>query len=148
MTVRTLIVENQRRSFRNWREPTGNIRLSADRERKRACLVHDGTNLEGVTRLLTIGVRCNHAVLKEPRARRDGWRVFGDPTSVLRLPRPAATIWPCRATVCEFPFDSKRKAMSLVTRRDDGGSVMHAKGATEAYSPDARGNGGTAQPGH
>ena len=81
---------------------------------------------------LTIGLWCGNARLnRDPQA---GWQVIGDPTEGALIVaaakggvhRPADTPPP----VFEIPFDSDRKAMSMVYA-DEYGVTMYTKGAVE-----------------
>jgi Ca2+-transporting ATPase len=109
----------------------------------------DGTDLavapldDGDLRLaLTVGERCNHAQVLAEKNGRESWKVVGDPTegalkvaaSKARL--PAGEHSPSAAGAAlkvlhEIPFDSERKAMSLVVANESGRAVMYTKGAPE-----------------
>ena len=81
---------------------------------------------------LTIGLWCGNARLN--RDRQEGWQVIGDPTEGALIVaaakggihRPSDAAPP----IYEIPFDSDRKAMSMVYA-DDHGVTMYTKGAVE-----------------
>ncbi len=87
-------------------------------------------------RLLTIGARCNNATLSPAADGDDRWQVVGDPTEgallVAAMKAGVAVRDPRETVVYELPFDSDRKAMSVVVRTADGSFVVYAKGAPEA----------------
>jgi Ca2+-transporting ATPase len=85
--------------------------------------------------LLTAGALCNNARLAPRGDGSGGWSVIGDPTegALLAAARKAG-IEPGdgdRGVLFEIPFDSERKAMSVVVRGGHGRSVMYTKGAPE-----------------
>lgn len=92
---------------------------------------------------LTIGARCNEASLHGPDERpnyqpdngSDGWSIVGDPTEgALLVAAVKAGVSLDRTNhelVHEIPFDSDRKAMSVVLRGDDTRAIMYTKGAPE-----------------
>ena len=87
-------------------------------------------------RLLTIGTRCNNAALSPAADGDDRWEVVGDPTEgallVAAMKAGVAVHDPGETVVYELPFDSDRKAMSVVVRKADGSLVVYTKGAPEA----------------
>jgi len=89
-----------------------------------------------LVRLLTIGARCNNAVLSPAADGDDRWEVVGDPTEgallVAAMKAGVAVRDEGETVVYELPFDSDRKAMSVVVRTSDGSMVVYAKGAPEA----------------
>jgi Ca2+-transporting ATPase len=83
---------------------------------------------------LTIAARCNHARLSPPGRGSPSWQVVGDPTEgALIVTALKAGIDPTisPAALYEIPFDSERKAMSVVVRDSDGRLLMYTKGAPE-----------------
>ncbi len=83
---------------------------------------------------LETAARCNHAKV---HPRKDGatWEVVGDPTEGALLVAalkggfdPASRP---QHLVSEIPFESERKAMSIIVRDAAGGLRMHTKGAPE-----------------
>ena len=89
-----------------------------------------------LVKLLTIGARCNNAALSPAADGDDRWEVVGDPTEgallVAAMKAGIAVRDPGESVVYELPFDSDRKAMSVVVRKPDGSLVIYAKGAPEA----------------
>lgn len=87
-------------------------------------------------RLLEIAVRCNNATLVPPEGDDGAWKILGDPTEgALLVVGRKGGIEVSNGTggkVHENPFDSDRKAMSVVLRTADGALRMYAKGATES----------------
>jgi Ca2+-transporting ATPase len=82
---------------------------------------------------LTIGLRCGNATVG--RQVDGGWRVIGDPTEgalvvaamkggITKPGEPGPPLF-------EIPFDSDRRAMSVVIPDGNTGAVMHTKGAVE-----------------
>jgi P-type Ca2+ transporter type 2C len=88
-----------------------------------------------LVRALTIAARCNNARVVPPGDGRDGWHVVGDPTEgALAVAAMKAGIGVAEdggRVLCEIPFDSERKAMSVVVGRPDGSATMFTKGAPE-----------------
>ena len=89
-----------------------------------------------LVRVLTIGARCNNAALSPAADGDDHWQVVGDPTEgallVAAVKAGVAVRDPRETVVYELPFDSDRKAMSVVVRTSDGSCAVYAKGAPEA----------------
>jgi Ca2+-transporting ATPase len=83
---------------------------------------------------LEVGARCNDSRVV-PRADGVSWEVIGDPTEgALRVAAMKAGIDMAgdhQPVLHEIPFDSERKAMSVVMRAPDGAAVMYMKGAPE-----------------
>ncbi|MBI3863072.1 MAG: cation-translocating P-type ATPase [Planctomycetia bacterium] len=85
--------------------------------------------------LLTIASRCNHAQVVPSGKDENAWQVVGDPTegalvvaalkARIQLPNPGEHV------LFEIPFDSERKAMSVVLPQGVGGATMYTKGAPE-----------------
>lgn len=84
---------------------------------------------------LTIAARCNTAQVQPPDEPAASWRVIGDPTEgalvIAGLKRGIEPTASDESVLFELPFDSQRKAMSLVVRRADGTRVLRSKGAPE-----------------
>jgi Ca2+-transporting ATPase len=85
---------------------------------------------------LTAGARCNHARLTMRADRDDVWEVVGDPTEgALLVAAEKAGIGTADGAaprvVFEIPFDSDRKAMSVVVEEPGGARAMYVKGAPE-----------------
>ena len=83
---------------------------------------------------LTIGARCNSARVAPQGDGAETWQVIGDPTEgaivVVALKAGIEASDHRQQIVYEIPFDSERKAMSVVMR-DDGRLTMYTKGAPE-----------------
>jgi P-type Ca2+ transporter type 2C len=85
--------------------------------------------------LLTIAAHCNSASVSQKKDDHTAWQVIGDPTegALLVAARKAGIDGRPHETqlVAELPFDSDRKAMSVI-ERDAGGTIrMLTKGAPE-----------------
>lgn len=82
---------------------------------------------------LSVAARCNNASVR-PDAAGSEVRVVGDPTEaallVAALKAGVPANRPDRQLLHEIPFESQRKAMSVVLP-DDGGPMMYTKGAPE-----------------
>lgn len=91
--------------------------------------------------VLRIGALCNHAQL-QPGETSNSWKIVGDPTeaALIVLARKAGISRDGQAAsiVNELPFDSERKAMSVVLREASGGVVQYTKGAPESVLPNCR----------
>lgn len=85
--------------------------------------------------LLTTAARCNNATVSPRGDDADSWQVIGDPTegalvvAALKAGIEAHDLE--QHVLYEIPFDSERKAMSVVLREPDGSRVMYSKGAPE-----------------
>ena len=84
---------------------------------------------------LTTGARCNNATVSPRGDGGDSWQVIGDPTEgalvVAALKAGIEAHDRQHHVLYEIPFDSERKAMSVVVRGPDGKPIMHTKGAPE-----------------
>lgn len=84
--------------------------------------------------LLTAAVRCSHATVS-PSGEGRTWQVVGDPTEgaliVAALKAGLEADSKQHRVLHEIPFDSGRKAMSVVVANDDGVPVTYTKGAPE-----------------
>ncbi len=85
--------------------------------------------------VLTTAARCNHATVSPRGDAADSWQVIGDPTEgalvVAALKAGIEGRDREHHVLYEIPFDSERKAMSVVLRGPDGSQVMYSKGAPE-----------------
>ncbi len=85
--------------------------------------------------VLTLGARCNNARVAPQGDGAETWQVIGDPTEgalvVAALKAGIEANDHRQQVVYEIPFDSERKAMSVVMRDPHGRSVMYTKGAPE-----------------
>lgn len=83
---------------------------------------------------MQIAAWCNTAHVV-PAGEGDAWRIIGDPTEgALAVAALKAGIGPPgseQQVLYEIPFDSQRKAMSVVLREASGRCVMYTKGAPE-----------------
>ena len=102
---------------------SGNLALSTE---------HSGL-YPGLRRLLTVGVLCNGATLRQEEG---SWKVIGDPTEGALLVA-AAKMGLLKGNLerdgpfeREIPFDAERKRMSLI-RRTAEGRTLFAKGAPD-----------------
>jgi Ca2+-transporting ATPase len=84
---------------------------------------------------LIIAARCNNASMEKRGDGGESWQVIGDPTEgallVLALKAGITRESDGLSVVHEIPFDSERKAMSVIVRAKDGKTVMYSKGAPE-----------------
>jgi Ca2+-transporting ATPase len=84
---------------------------------------------------LEIARRCNHATVRAKEGRPEEFEVIGDPTEgallVAAMKGSLPEIDAQDRLVRELPFDSQRKAMSVVIRHGSGDEVLYAKGAPE-----------------
>lgn len=84
-------------------------------------------------RVLSIGCYCNDATVSQTEG--DTWRVIGDPTEgaliVTALKAGIDSKKSAGELVSEIPFDSDRKAMSVILRGADGRLSIYTKGAPE-----------------
>ena len=95
----------------------------------------DARHQPDLMQVLTTAARCNNATVSPMGDDADSWQVIGDPTE------GALTVAALKAGIeahdreqhilFEIPFDSERKAMSVVVRGPDGSRMMHSKGAPE-----------------
>lgn len=87
---------------------------------------------DDLLKMLAVGVWCNHSKVMPVDG---GWQAIGDPTeaALVVVGRKAglSSDTPGHATVGEVPFDSDRKAMSVVVRGPDGNHIVYTKGAPE-----------------
>jgi Ca2+-transporting ATPase len=88
-----------------------------------------------LTRTLSAAFYCNHATVSRSEENPDAWRVVGDPTegALLVAAQKAGITAENHAAplVHEIPFDSERKAMSVIVRERDNTLTMYSKGAPE-----------------
>jgi Ca2+-transporting ATPase len=85
--------------------------------------------------VLMVGAHCNKASLQRPGNGRESWSIVGDPTEgalLVAAAKAGIDVEQREAEVIhEIPFDSDRKAMSVVVRDDDSRVIMYTKGAPE-----------------
>ena len=131
MTVRELVVGERRYEVTGaGYTPQGEFRLAPSSQ----AIEIDDRDHAGLRRLLEIGAWCNHARLVQP-AGSDSWQVVGDPTEgALIVAAKKAGIEAAGGDgpiVHEIPFDSERKAMSVVVQEAGGQPTLYTKGAPE-----------------
>lgn len=82
---------------------------------------------------LTISAVCNNAKVVPRDDSEHSWQVFGDPTegALLVLAMKGGVQEDAPHVVFEIPFDSQRKAMSVVVSQSGGQHRMYTKGAPE-----------------
>lgn len=89
-------------------------------------------NLQAVLR---VAAYCNHAQV-QPGKTDGAWTVIGDPTEgaliVLAMKGRLSAREQTLRVVQELPFDSDRKAMSVLVRNSSGCEVQYTKGAPES----------------
>jgi len=95
----------------------------------------DFPNEPGLVETLTIGAWCNNAQVTPRPDGSEGWQVIGDPTEgaliVAALKAGIEANEQGHHVLYEIPFDSERRAMSVVVRGADGEVTMYTKGAPE-----------------
>ena len=103
-------------------------------EAEGGAVIHPSEEQE-LIQLLTTSARCNNASVSPRGDGVEGWQVVGDPTEgallVAALNAGVAVHEAKQKMLFEIPFDSERKAMSVVVRETDDRVVMHTKGAPE-----------------
>ena len=127
MTVREIVVGGVRyRVTGSGYAPRGDLVLQ-DGRRRISEPPHD------LAQALTIGARCNNARLVPGGNGSASWRIIGDPTegALLVAARKAGVGSEDGRVLYEIPFDSERKAMSVVAESADGTRWMYTKGAPE-----------------
>lgn len=84
---------------------------------------------------LRVAAYCNHAQV-QPGEIEGTWNVIGDPTEgallVLAMKGGLTSQEQMPATLQQLPFDSERKAMSVLLMHDSGRRVQYTKGAPES----------------
>lgn len=84
---------------------------------------------------LTVGTRCNNARVNPQGDGAESWQIIGDPTEgalvVAALKAGIEANNREHRVEHEIPFDSERKAMSVMMRIPGGKRVMYTKGAPE-----------------
>ncbi len=94
----------------------------------------DPRNDSDLVQLLTTGLRCNNAAIRPRGDGIDGWEVIGDPTegALIVVAMKSGLDTAPQSISLEIPFDSERKAMSIVVRDSTSRLTMYTKGAPEA----------------
>jgi Ca2+-transporting ATPase len=98
-------------------------------------LASDAASKPDLLQVLTIADRCNSAEIHQLDDDSGVWQVVGDPTegALLVAARKAGVQSDHRQwqVLHEIPFDSERKAMSVVHGSENGKATMYTKGAPE-----------------
>ena len=137
MMVRELVVGDQHYEITGaGYEPIGQFHPisdsdSADSKESAAVLPSEHPELR---KALLIGLQCNNANVVRPEDR-EGWAVVGDPTEgaliVMAMKGKIEADEKDGRVVFEIPFDSDRKAMSVIVELPGSKKVMYTKGAPE-----------------
>lgn len=94
----------------------------------------DVANMPDLQLALRIGAYCNHAQV-QPRETDGDWDVIGDPTEgaliVLAMKGGVFSLGDKPHVVEELPFDSDRKAMSVLLMTDSEQRIQYTKGSPE-----------------
>lgn len=133
MTVREVLAGEQHYAISGaGYVPRGEYSLFGEADRQ--LVMPDSLEHHDLHMALTIAAHCNNARLQPPKSNDENWQVIGDPTEGALLVAalkggidPAVFARP----LFEIPFDSERKAMSVVVRENDGRLLMYTKGAPE-----------------
>jgi Ca2+-transporting ATPase len=134
MTVREILAGDQRYEVTgSGYAPEGHfLRIDANVGGRE--LQIDPSGEPDLSQVLTIGAVCNHAEITRDEAKSRTWSIVGDPTEgALLVAAHKAGLEPSSRKghiTHEIPFDSDRKAMSVVSRIN-GAHVMYTKGAPE-----------------
>lgn len=114
--------------------PRGDFARSSSTANDGAGTVNPAVEAE-LARALLIGVRCNNASLQPRGKGGDGWQIIGDPTEgallVVGLKAGVQADKSTHPVLYEIPFDSDRKAMSVVVRETPNQVFLYTKGAPE-----------------
>lgn len=143
MTVREMAVGNRRYAISgSGYAPYGQISRLTDAEPIATALVlpsdamlDDPSTWSDVREALTVGAWCNNARLMPAGDGDQSWHVIGDPTEgallVAAMKGQVSVTSRAERVVFEIPFDSTRKAMSVVVRSAAGSAMLYLKGAPE-----------------
>ena len=131
MTVRELVTPSGRYAVSGaGYDPHGSFKRLPDDGEPTPVTPRDDADLR---RLLSIALRCNNATIR-PTGNGATWQVVGDPTEgALVVAARKAGLGGDDADepiLLEKPFDSERKLMSVVVRRE-AGPLVYTKGAPE-----------------
>jgi len=95
----------------------------------------DPTSDSALVTALQIGLRCNNAQVTPQAKNANNWQVIGDPTEgaliVAAMKARDSVTAAAEEIIHEIPFDSERKAMSVVVKTTDGTTKLYSKGAPE-----------------
>ncbi|MBS0262576.1 MAG: cation-translocating P-type ATPase [Planctomycetes bacterium] len=133
LTVREIVTASHRYFVTgSGYNPHGEFRRETPAGEKETVSAPDDLDL---TRLVLVADRCNHAQLVPAGDDDDNWQVMGDATDgALRVVVRKAglpEVSPDRRIHAEIPFDSERKAMSLLISEHAQTAVLYTKGAPE-----------------
>jgi Ca2+-transporting ATPase len=110
-------------------EPRGEFRKPTESDA--LVVVQDHADLN---QALSIGAHCNSASVV-PGKYGKTWQIIGDPTEgaliVMAMKGGLDLYGAARRVIFEIPFDSERKAMSVIVRKPDDSRIMYTKGAPE-----------------
>jgi Ca2+-transporting ATPase len=137
MTVREIVAGGERFQVTGaGYAPRGQFLKTSPNDRQQSVdpEILDPRHASDLFQALTVGTRCNNARITPQGDGSETWRVIGDPTEgalVVAALKAGIDANNGRHRVdYEIPFDSERKAMSVVMR-EDGKLVMYTKGAPE-----------------
>jgi len=130
MTVRRLVAGDEEFEVTgSGYKPEGEFRRAGAGESIKAA------DQPGLRMLLSVGVRCNGARLQRSEKENQSWQVIGDPTEGALLVAAGKAGLPFARddfqVASEIPFDSNRKAMSVIVRESEGSELICTKGAPE-----------------
>lgn len=135
MTVREIVAGGERFQVTGGGyAPHGQFLKSRELEPSQADRINPRDESD-LIQVLTAAARCNNSTVSPRGDDTDSWQVIGDPTEgalvVAALKAGIEAHDREQHVLYEIPFDSERKAMSVVVRGGEGTPVMHTKGAPE-----------------
>ncbi len=135
MTVREIVTGDERFQVTGGGyAPHGQFLKTREREPSQADPINPRDESD-LIQVLTTAARCNNSTVSPRGDDADSWQVIGDPTEgalvAAALKAGVEVHDHAQHVLYEIPFDSERKAMSVVVRGVEGTPVMHTKGAPE-----------------
>ena len=135
MTVREIVAGGERFLVTgSGYAPRGQF-LKCQNQDPNVCTAIDPRTETDLGQALTIAARCSHATVSPSGDGAESWQVIGDPTEgamvVAAIKAGIAADDPECPVLFEIPFDSERKAMSVVVRATEGTLFLYSKGAPE-----------------
>jgi Ca2+-transporting ATPase len=135
MTVREIVTGSARfQATGSGYAPHGKFLRFREQEPSQSDPINPRDELD-LLQILTTAARCNNSTVSPRGDDGDTWQVIGDPTEgalvVAALKAGIEAHDREQHVLFEIPFDSERKAMSVVVRGPNGVPVMHTKGAAE-----------------